>query len=251
MRVDCGQAELVWRLRLAPGPSGHVFLDPDGIAALAQAVAAAAACGARALVLESAGPEFCAGMDLEGALALDEAAARAALASYAACLEQLTRAPLATIAVVDAPASGGGVGLAAACDLVVASPRATFALPELRFGLVPAVILPALRSRLRLQQIKRLALTGEAIGAGQGEAWGLVDVVAEDPAAAALGLVRAILRARPQALAALKRWTDGADVDGPARTASDLADPELRGALVALLVEGVAPPWFARLRGQV
>lgn len=250
MRVDCRQGELVWRLCLGPGPSGHVSLDPDGIAALAASVAGAAASGARALVIESEGPEFCAGMDLEGALALDADGVRAALASYAGCLEQLRRGPLATIAVVERPASGGGVGLAAACDLVIAGQGATFVLPELRFGLLPAVILPALRTRLRLQQVRRLTLTGEAIGAAQAEAWGLVDVLAADPAASLAGVLRGLARARPQALAALKRWSEDEAVDGPARTAADLADPELRAALSALLLEGAAPPWFSRMRGQ-
>lgn len=250
MRVDCLKAEHVWRLRLGPGPSGHVSLDPGGIAALAAFVTGAMGSGARALVLESDGPEFCAGMDLEGALALDADGVRAALASFAGCLDQLRRGPLATIAVVDRPASGGGVGLAAACDLVIAGQGASFALPELRFGLLPAVILPALRTRLRLQQIRRLALTGEAIDAAQAAAWGLVDVLADDTAAAQAGALRGLARARPQALAALKRWSEDEAIDGPARTAADLADPELRAALSALLTEGVAPPWFVRMRGQ-
>lgn len=251
MRVDCRQAELVWRLALAPGPSGQVALDPDGIAALADAVRRAEAGGARALVIESAGPGFCAGMDLAGALALDADGARATLGAYAACLERLRGGPMATIAVVEGPASGGGVGLAAACDLVIAGPAATFALPELRFGLLPAVILPALRARLGLQPIRRLALFGEAVSVAQAAAWGLVDVVTEGPEAALREALRAVLRARPAAVAALKRWSDAAPVDGPARTAADLADPEVRAALTAWLDEGAAPPWFARLRGQV
>lgn len=251
MRVDCRQAEHVWRLYLAPGPSGQVALDPAGIAALADAVDRAAASGARALVIESEGPGFCAGMDLEGALALGDAARREILATYAECLQRLRRGPLAVVAVVDGAASGGGVGLAAACDLVIATPRATFALPELRLGLLPAVILPALRSRLGLQAIRRLALFGEAIGAAQAAAWGLVDVVAEDTASALNTALRGVLRARPAAIAALKGWSDDAPIDGPARTAADLADPEVRAALAAFLADGAAPPWFARLRGQV
>lgn len=251
MRVVCEPAELVWRLLLAPGPSGHVSLDMAGIDALADAARRAAAGGARALVVESEGPEFCAGMDLESALAAPPEALRAALERYAGCLRALAAAPLATLAVVEGPASGGGVGLAAACDLVVAGPRASFALPELRFGLVPAVILPALRRRLRAHQIRRLALTGEVLSAAQAEAWGLCDVVAEAPARALAGLLRGLMRARPQAVAALKRCVEDPGADGAAQTAGDLGDPELRTSLAALLADGVAPPWFARLKEQV
>lgn len=243
MRVVSQQGQQVFWLRLRPGPSGHVQLDEAGIDELARATSAAAS--ARAVVIASEGPEFCAGMDLADALARPREQLQRALERYAACLARLQGGPAATIAVVEGAASGGGVGLLSACDLVVASPRATFSLPELRFGLVPAVILPALQGRLRLQQIRRLALTGEALPCETAQAWGLVDVIADDPRTAAAGLVRKLLRARPQAVATLKRWRDGQAVDGPAQTAGDLHDPELRAALAALIEEGEAPPWTA------
>jgi enoyl-CoA hydratase/carnithine racemase len=248
MRVVSEQRQQVSWLRLQAGPSGRVELDDNGIAGLARAVEAAA--GARVLVIESEGSEFCAGMDLASALARSRAELQAGFQKYADCLGRLSGGPAATIAVVRGAASGGGVGLLAACDLVVASPQASFSLPELRFGLVPAVILPALRGRLSLHRIRRLALTGDALTAAQAEAWGLVDIVADDPKAAATGLVRKLLRARPQAVATLKRWRDGAPVDGPAQTAADLHDPALRNALKGLLDGGEAPPWFARPEGQ-
>jgi enoyl-CoA hydratase/carnithine racemase len=248
MRVVSETGQQVSWLRLQPGPSGHVQLDDNGIAGLARAVEAGA--GARVLVIESEGSEFCTGMDLASALARTRAELQAGFQRYADCLARLSGGPSATVAVVRGVASGGGVGLLAACDLVVASPQATFSLPELRFGLVPAVILPALRGRLSLQRIKRMALTGDALTAAQAEAWGLVDYVADDPKAAATRLVRKLLRARPQAVATLKRWQGGAPTDGPAQTAADLHDPELRNALKGLLDGGEAPPWFGGPEGQ-
>lgn len=247
MRVVSEQGQQVTWLRLQPGPSGHVQLDDNGIAGLARAVEAGA--GARVLVIESEGAEFCTGMDLASALARERAELQAGFQRYADCLARLASGAAATVAVVRGAASGGGVGLAAACDLVVAAPQATFALPELRFGLVPAVILPALRGRLGLHRIRRLALTGDALTAAEAEAWGLVDYVADDPKAATLRLVRKLLRARPQAVATLKRWSGGA-IDGPAQTAADLHDPELRNALKGLLDGGEAPPWFGGPGGQ-
>lgn len=250
MRVRCEEGELIRRLFLRTGPGGHVALDTDGIAALAEAVERAVTFPARALVIASEGPEFCAGMDLAAALKTPPAQMRAAMERFAGCLELLASAPVVTIAVVSGPASGGGVGLAAACDLVVAARTATFALPELRYGLVPAVILPALEARIGARRTRRLALTGELVSAAQAEPWGLVDVVADDPDAALRGLLRSLLRARPQAVATLKRITGPAGQGGVAQTAADLEDPELRAALAALLADGQAPPWFARLKGQ-
>ncbi|MBZ5708978.1 enoyl-CoA hydratase/isomerase family protein [Nannocystis pusilla] len=250
MRIRCEEGELIWRLYLGTGPGGHVALDPDGIAALAGAVEQAVAAAARALVIASEAAEFCAGMDLAAALKTGTGPMRAAMERYAGCLELLASAPLATIAVVTGAASGGGVGLAAACDLVIAGPSATFALPELRYGLVPAVILPALEARIGARRTRRLALTGEVVTAAQAEPWGLVDVVAAEPNSALRGLLRSLLRARPQAVATLKRITGTGGQGGVAQTAADLEDPELRAALAALLADGQAPPWFARLKGQ-
>lgn len=255
MRVRSEESELVWRLFLGPGPEGHVNLDPAAIDALSEAVERAIAAGPRVLVIASAGPEFCAGMDLAAALAAPGPELRATLQRFAGCLRLLAEAGVATVAVVTGAASGGGVGLAAACDVVIASPAATFALPELRYGLVPALILPFLRARAGARRIRSLALTGEALPAARAAAWGLVDVVADDPQAALAGLLRGLLRTRPQAVATLKRITaaDGqgsASDAGSAQTAGDLEEPELRAALAALLADGEAPPWFARLKGQ-
>jgi enoyl-CoA hydratase/carnithine racemase len=256
MRVRCEESANVWRLSLGPGPEGHVTLDPPLIDALALAVERAIAAGPRALVIASAGPEFCAGMDLGAALATPGPELRATLQRFAGCLRLLADAGVATIAVVAGAASGGGVGLAAACDVVVAAPTATFALPELRYGLVPALILPHVRARVGARRVRSLALTGEPLPAARAEAWGLVDVLADDPQAAVHGLLRGLLRARPQAIATLKRLTAkgpaGAEEagQGAGQTAGDLEDPELRAALRALLVDGLAPPWFTRLKGQ-
>src|SRR5438477_5999325 len=87
-----------------------------------------------------------------------------------------------TLAVVDEQALGGGVGLAAVCDYVLATERATFGLPELLLGLVPATIFPILLERMPPQRARRLALLGHTQNAAQASASGLVDeVVASDP----------------------------------------------------------------------
>lgn len=260
MRVTCEATDPVWRLRLEPGPEGQVSLGPETIAALAAAIdRCAESPGCRVVVLRSAGPGFCGGMDLKTAVTASRDEVDASLRAFAGALERLLALPAATVAVVEGAASGGGVGLAAACDLVVAGPEASFSLPELRLGLVPAVILPALLQRLSPQRIRRLALAGEALTPAQAEAWGLVDAVAEDPARASASLVKTLLRARPAAVATLKRITRE-DARGPLaaalqagvdQTAADLADPEVRSALAALLHEGAAPGWFARPGGQV
>jgi enoyl-CoA hydratase/carnithine racemase len=85
----------------------------------------------------------------------------------------LLTAPRPTLAVIDGPALGAGLGLAAACDVVVASERSTFGLPEALYGLAPAIIRPALMTRLTIQQLNMLLFTCHSRSAQEARALGL------------------------------------------------------------------------------
>src|SRR5256885_7405093 len=94
------------------------------------------------------------------------------------CCDGFRRLPVPVIARIEGWALGAGLELAAACDLRVASSRAMFGMPEVRVGIpsvVEAALLPQLIGHGRA---RRLLLTGEAIDAETGLAWGLVDAVA-------------------------------------------------------------------------
>ena len=92
----------------------------------------------RVVVLDHSGRVFCSGMDLREATG--GAAEDQGVRELPELLELIWSAPKPVVAVVRGPARAGGVGLAAACDLVVAGTSATFAFSEVRLGLVPAVI---------------------------------------------------------------------------------------------------------------
>ncbi|WP_235727501.1 enoyl-CoA hydratase/isomerase family protein [Kangiella shandongensis] len=86
-----------------------------------------------------------------------------------------------TVAVVQGAAFGGGVGLVACCDIVVASERASFCLSEVKLGLIPAVISPYVVKAIGERQAQRYFLSAERFKAPQAEEFGLVhEVVAED-----------------------------------------------------------------------
>ena len=90
--------------------------------------------------------------------------------------------PFVTIAVVDGAAVGGGMGLAAAADIVIATGRARFALAETSLGLPPAQIAPYLVARLGERVARRLALTGARVEGREAEALGLADFFCEGEA---------------------------------------------------------------------
>ncbi len=223
---------------------------------LARAVAAPAE-GARALILTGAGRHFCAGADLAelaaGAAAGEEERIADAMrlgALYAALL----RCPLLTIAAVHGAAFGGGAGLAACCDLVIAWPGARFQFSEARLGFVPALISAFLPRRVPPARLERLYLDPQPLGPDAALAAGLADEIADDPAAAAARRADEIARkVAPSAVAETKRLLlDLTLPDLDARLAAaaranarQRAHPECRRGLAAFLATKSFPEWPA------
>ena len=137
----------------------------------------------RALVIAAEGPAFCAGADLRSmrdSKLSPEEANRADALRMGGLFHRVANCPKPVLARVHGPAIGGGVGLMAACDIVVAAASTRFQFSEVRLGLVPAVISPFCMRRLGSTVARRLFLTGEAFDARAALDWGLVDIVAED-----------------------------------------------------------------------
>jgi len=253
LRCD-GLDSPVWRVWLVPNAEGVVAIGGPGIAALEQLLLRAQDdTNCRALVIASDGGEFCRGMDLGALTHGDPAARHEAIAGFARCLGLLRWLRVPSLCIVDGAALGGGVGLAAACDLVLASRAASFALPELLLGLIPAVVLPVLRERLGMSRARWLTLTGETLSAAAAQQLGLVDELCEDPTLALAARLKRVLRSSPAAIARLRTFSaEIADMPlaealaaGVARTTADTSDPEVVSAVLGYAA-GVAPPWFAR-----
>ena len=167
---------------------------------LSQLVAAVAAAEAdttqRILVLRGAGPVFCSGLDLDEAAQPDRAHASAELVGQA--LRTLSGSRLITIAAVQG----------AAIDFAVATNDAKFGFPEVRRGLVPALIMTFLRRQLRERDARELLLLGKLFDAAHAQAIGLVNrVVADETALSAEvhSLVSSLLQGAPGAGTETKR----------------------------------------------
>ncbi|HVC53298.1 MAG TPA: enoyl-CoA hydratase [Stellaceae bacterium] len=132
----------------------------------------------RLVVLRGAGDRaFVGGADIGEIAALDRDTARDFITLVHRCCDACRRHPVPVIARIDGYALGGGLELAAACDLRVASDRARFGMPEVRIG-IPSVVEAALLPRLvGASRARNLVLTAEMIGADTALAWGLVDAV--------------------------------------------------------------------------
>jgi enoyl-CoA hydratase/carnithine racemase len=202
---------------------------------------------ARAVVLAGAGPSFCAGADVDWQRAsIDlsfEENVQDALRLHR-MLEAVDRCPAPVIAAVHGYALGGGSGLAACADAVVAAPDATFGFSEVRLGIAPAVISPFVIARIGAHA-RRYFTTGERFGADTALRIGLVDEVADDLAGAAARIVGDVLQSGPEAVRAAKRLVLEPPGDGEqlARIAAGLrAADEGQEGLRAFL-EKREPSW--------
>jgi methylglutaconyl-CoA hydratase len=132
----------------------------------------------RVVVLDHTGRVFCSGMDLSEAAGggVQDQGVR----EFPDLLQLIWSSPKPVVAVVRGPARAGGVGLLAACDVVVAGASATFAFSEVRLGLVPAVISAVVLPRMVPHVAHRLMLTGQVFDAEMAATGGLVDLVVPD-----------------------------------------------------------------------
>ncbi|MCS7046002.1 MAG: enoyl-CoA hydratase-related protein [Gemmataceae bacterium] len=171
---------------------------------------------ARCVILAAAGPVFCAGMDLAELQQALEDLARSPGRTDADIWENALRLgrlydliytlPKPTIAAVQGPAVAGGAGLVTVCDLAVAAPEARFGYPEVRRGLVAAMVMPHLLRHVGERTARYLLLTGEMIDAEAALRCGLVNAVvpAEQLLPQALAWAQALAEGGPQALARTK-----------------------------------------------
>lgn len=135
---------------------------------------------ARVLVLKANGKYFSAGADLSWMKAVasySEAENFEDSKKLAQLMYELNHFPLPTIAVVQGPAFGGGVGLITCCDIVLSTLKASFCFSEVRLGLVPAVISPYIIASIGARAARRYCLTAEAFGAECAHDLGLVSEI--------------------------------------------------------------------------
>jgi methylglutaconyl-CoA hydratase len=202
----------------------------------------------RAVILRGAGPVFCAGLDLVEAAEITLAERSAGL--VARLLKTVLASPLVTVAAVQGGAYAGGGGLMAACDFVAAAEDARFAFPEVRRGLLPALISVVLRGRVRDSDLRELFLLAEPIDARRALEVGLVNrVVPSDRLLAeAQALAATTLLGAPEAIRRTKRLLRSPEQDArlfneaiAAHEAARLSDEAQEG--IAAFREHRPPSW--------
>jgi len=210
----------------------------------------------RAVVLAAQGPSFSAGADLNWMKAmagyshaenLDDARRLARL------MRTLNGLSKPTLALVQGPAYGGGVGLVACCDIVLAVEEARFCLSEVKLGLIPAVISPYVVATIGESAARRYFLTAEAFSAWEAHRLGLVHEVVERSALEVRGrqVIDALLQGGPAAQRAAKdlvfavagRRVDESLVEDTAGRIASLRSSEEGREGIAAFLEKRKPDW--------
>lgn len=192
-------------------PEVHNAFDPEMVDALTATLKKLEANDkVRAIVITGAGPNFCAGADIEHMKRsakfsreqnLENARATALMLQTLQSLEK------PTIACVRGAARGGGVGLVAACDIAIAERGATFRLSEVKLGIIPAMISPFVIAAIGERYAHRYMLSGEEFDVAEAYRIGLLHDICEEPVLhAVVGRMLAHLYSSgPHAVVAIKK----------------------------------------------
>lgn len=136
--------------------------------------------GIRVVVLRGNGPNFQAGADLNWLDRVSKSSPEENLEvsrRTADLASRIDRLPVPTVALVQGGCFGGGTGLIASCDVVIAANDSRFAISETRRGMVPSIILPQLANAIGLRHLRRLAVTGEVFDPLEAMRIGLAHIV--------------------------------------------------------------------------
>ena len=158
----------------------------------------------RVIVIQAEGKSFCSGADLnfmKEAAEHTEAQNTQDSLVMAHMFHTIYECPKPVIALAHGSVFGGGVGLLACCDIVIADPETKFGLTEVRLGLIPAVISPFVMAKIGASQARRYMLTGERFGAEVALRLGLIHEIGTETR----DMISALLASGPEAVDHMKR----------------------------------------------
>ncbi len=213
--------------------------------------------GARAVVLTGAGVAFSTGMDLKEAADMHAAADGehamvAVLKEFADLVHCIHTLPKPVIAAVNGDALAGGAGLMAACDLAVASESARIGYPEVRRGLVAAIVMHDLSRQVGDRRARQLLLSGDLIPSKQALDWGLVNAVTAPDRCLeeAILIAQGLVECAPIAMATTKRLLDESEgrpqnLRGAAAISAVIRASEEAHEGILAFVEKRPPRWAA------
>jgi enoyl-CoA hydratase len=196
-------------------PAQRNAMSPDMVEALAETLSRLESSDAvKALVLTGADPGFCAGSDLAALASMNEAEQNTFEANSGRLGRMITQLSKPVVAAVKGFAIGGGLTLAAACDLVVTDASSCWSLPEVPIGLFPAWGLAAVSARVGSFNARRLAWGIETVSGLEAHRLGLVDVIAQgEVLEESVAIARRLAKLPSEQVACVKEYFSPAPTD--------------------------------------
>lgn len=215
----------------------------------------------RVVLITASGHHFCSGADLQWMKAMadyDMAQNKSDALTLAHLLQQLANLSKPTIALVHGRVMGGGCGLAACCDLVIASQDTRFCFSEVKLGLIPATIAPYVIRRIGFNAARRYFITAELMGSDTAQTLQLVDQIVSDEILLSTGhaLALQICQNGPQAIREIKKLLniivpiDNFMIESTANQLAEIrSSTEAKEGLEAFLQKR-QPNWTTLLKNQ-
>ncbi len=213
----------------------------------------------RVVVLKSRGKHFSAGADLSWMKAVKSTnPLNASTDDLAQVFAKIKNLPQPSIAVVRGAAYGGALGLTAACDIAIASEQTTFCFSEVKWGLLPAVILPYVSAKMSRTSLVRFGLTAATFSGREAFESGLVSIVASDQElhACLRQEIDRLLAGGPKAQRAFKQLMQG--LDASSSFLSLCSETILRARReeegqqgMSAFLDKRSPPWVSRFSKEL
>ncbi|HBF08684.1 MAG TPA: hypothetical protein DHW71_13430 [Gammaproteobacteria bacterium] len=165
----------------------------------------------KSIIIEGGEKQFCAGADLQEISEIKKSGSKAIYENnknFGELLHSIYNCPIPTIALVDGPALGGGMGLACVCDFILCTPNASFGMPEPRLGIIAGQIFPYVFNKLGLIRTQEMALQGLKINGELAIEWQFINSIHDDYTslkAAAESICLNILQCAPIAIQNTKK----------------------------------------------
>lgn len=212
----------------------------------------------RVIVVEGTQGVFSKGMDFKFMLEQSEDGIDLAFSEpYLRAVRAIRNSSKPVIAAIDGDVLAGGMGIALACDIVLATKRSRFGLSEVLFGIIPAYVFPFLLERVTLKTARFMVLSSQTFKAKDARRFGIVDDVTDDDRLekTLTGYLKRILSSSPKALAITKSYSDtivGKDLDEALAIAGEqltaLLNDDSNIAAIRGFMDGEKMPWMARYK---
>lgn len=207
----------------------------------------------RLIVIQGRDQIFCRGMDFKNLLKNYTNGIKADFSTpYKDVVMTIRNSPKPVIAKIDGDVLAGGMGIALACDIILASKRSIFGLSEVLFGIIPAYVFPFLLERVSYKKARFLVLSSKRLNATDAFDVGIVDEISEDDKIEKLlkDYIKRILYSSPEALALTKRYSDeltnnqfDKQIDFAQKQLTELLNDDKNILAIKSFLEGEKPEW--------